>query len=67
MGKKLQDPEDRISQRSIGFTYRQFSFLNKYPDFRPDSYCREALDQQIAQIDPQFLKENEKTTDNSRA
>ena len=56
MGKKVK-PRERIVQRSIGFRFRQFEFFNKYPEFKPDTFCRDAIDEQIAQIDPEFLTE----------
>ena len=59
MGKKLSDNNERIVQKSIGFNFRQLMFFGKYPDFRPDAYCREAVDKQIAEIDPDFLKGKE--------
>ena len=65
MGKKLTDQSERIVQRSIGFARRQFDFFDKYPDFKPDSYCRNAIDEQIKLIDTQFLKDGEKATDNN--
>ena len=62
MGNKIRiNPEDKIVQRSIGFNFRQIRFFNEHPDFKPDLYCRLAVDDQIKQIDPKFLKD-EKTT-----
>jgi len=61
MGKKLKDQQERIVQRSIGFNFRQVCFFNKYPDFKPDDYCRKAVDEQINIIDAEF-KKNETTT-----
>jgi hypothetical protein len=29
-------------------------FFNKYPDFKPDEYCRNAIDAQIKLIDEEF-------------
>jgi hypothetical protein len=55
MGKRLSDEGERINQRSIGFRKRQTDFFAKYPQFRPDEFCREAIDNQIKQIDPEFL------------
>ena len=49
MGRTLKNPEDRIMQRSIGFTFRQIVFFNKHPDFKPDIFCRKAVDDQIVQ------------------
>ena len=63
MGKHVE-PRERIVQRSMGFKFRQIEFFNKYPEFKPDTFCRKAIDKQIEQIDPEFLeKENEKTKD----
>ena len=59
MGKKLMDQDERIMQRSIGFTFRQFRFFAKYPDFKADVFCRDAIDKQIELIDPEFLKKEE--------
>jgi len=57
MGKRVE-PREKILQKSIGFNFRQHEFFNMYPDFKPDRYCREAVDEQIKLIDPTFL-ENE--------
>ena len=57
MGKSLQDPEDKIVQRSIGFTFRQIRFMNANPNFKPDIFCRKAVDEQISMIDSKFIKE----------
>lgn len=63
MGKKLNDNNQRICQRSIGFNLRQILFFSKYPDFKPDSFCRNAVDEQIKLIDPSFVQEkNEEKT-----
>jgi hypothetical protein len=56
MGKRLKDNQERIVQRSIGFTFRHMLFFNEHPDFKPDTFCREAIDEQIKQIDQRFLK-----------
>jgi len=57
---KLKDLKERVLQRSIGFKFRQFEFFNKYPDFKPDQFCREAIDSQIELIDPEFLSKEQK-------
>ena len=44
-------------QRSIGFRFRHIEFFNKYPEFRPDEYCRIAIDEQIKQIDGEFAED----------
>ncbi len=62
MGKKVE-PKRRIVQRSIGFRFEQIEFFNKYPEFKPDTFCREAIDEQIAQIDQEFLDKEEKKND----
>ena len=59
MGKNVALRE-RILQRSIGFNYRQVEFFDKYPEFKPDLFCRKAIDEQIAIVDPQFLSKEEK-------
>ena len=56
MGIKLKDNRERIFQRSIGFNFRQVEFFSKYADFKPDKFCREAIDEQIKIIDGNFLK-----------
>ena len=63
MSKKRIDPEERITQRCIGFNFRQIRFFNEHPDFKPDTFCRHIIDEQIKQIDTKFLRkeENEKT------
>ena len=49
-------PMDRITQRSIGFNLRQILFFADHPDFKPDKFCRNAIDEQIKLIDPKFLE-----------
>ena len=56
MGRKLLDNNERIVQRSIGFNFRQVCFFNKFPDFKPDEYCRKIIDEQIKLIDSEFSK-----------
>jgi len=56
MGKKVK-PLEKIMQKSIGFPMRQHLFFAEYPDFKPDQFCRDAIDKQILEIDPRFLKE----------
>jgi len=62
MGKHI-NPRDKIVQRSIGFSFRQIEFFNKYPEFKPDLYCRWAIDEQIEQKDKSFLREDKNETD----
>lgn len=50
MGKRV-NPMDQIVQRSIGFKFRQKLFFNKYRDFKPDAFCRDAVDEQIIKLD----------------
>jgi hypothetical protein len=62
--RKRINPRDRIMQRSIGFNFRQIEFFNAHPDFQPDLFCRDIIDEQIKIIDKRFLKkENDETTD----
>lgn len=64
MGKKLNNPDNKIVQRSIGFHFRQIRFFNKYPEFKPDEFCRASIDEQIGIIDSNFLEEkNEKAAE----
>jgi hypothetical protein len=57
MGKQLTNQNERIVQRSIGFNLRQILFFNEHPDFKPDTFCRDAIDKQIEMIDNKFNKE----------
>lgn len=59
MGKKV-NPREMVVQKSVGFRFRQREFFNKYPEFKPDEFCRNAIDEQIRLIDPEFLKKEEK-------
>jgi len=56
MGKKV-NPREKITQRSIGFNHRQIEFFDKYPEFKPDRFCRDIIDQQIKLVDPKYLEE----------
>jgi hypothetical protein len=58
MGKQLTNQNERIVQRSIGFNLRQILFFNEHPDFKPDTFCRDAIDKQIEMIDNKFNKES---------
>lgn len=62
--KNRINPRDKIVQRSIGFNFRQIEFFNEYPDFKPDEFCRQAIDNQIEIINIKFLKENGHNTTN---
>ena len=59
MGKRLKNPREKIMQRSVGFPMRVHEFLAEYPDFLLDTYCRKIVDEQIRQIDPKFLNEEQ--------
>lgn len=61
MGKRI-DPRNKIVQRSIGFEFRQIQFFNEHQDFKPDIFCREAIDAQISLIDSRFLNKKEEVT-----
>ncbi len=54
---KMVTPRELIVQKSVGFKFRQREFFNKYREFKPDRYCRDAIDEQIKLIDPSFLEE----------
>lgn len=60
MGARI-NPEDKIVQRCIGFNFRQIRFFNEHPEFKPDIFCREAIDAQIAIIDNKYLKKKDET------
>lgn len=57
MGKRVKSAE-KIIQRSIGFNMRQIMFFEEHPDFKPDTYCRKAVDEQIELIDPKYSSIN---------
>lgn len=59
MGKRLKDPMNKATQRSVAFKLRQILFFAKYPDFKPDSFCVDKVDEQIAEIDPEYLDEQD--------
>ena len=59
-GKRVE-PEEQIVQKSVGFKFRQKLFMNAHPEFRPDAFCRDAIDEQIAIIDPQYLEKKNGT------
>jgi len=54
MGRKVE-PREKIVQRCIGFHFRQVEFFNKFPDFKPDEFCRMIIDEQIKLTDEVFL------------
>lgn len=57
MGRRLENQNERIVQRCIGFNFRQIMFFNKFPEFKADKFCRDIIDNQIKLIDPSFLKD----------
>jgi len=62
---KIVDFREKITNRSIGFNNRQIEFFNEHPDFKPDIYCRIAIDLQIELIDEKYLGDlNEKKVRN---
>lgn len=54
---------EKITQRSVGFNLRQILCFAEYPDFNPDAFCRDAIDEQIrlqvdlGRMDGRFLKD----------
>ncbi len=48
-------PMNKITQRSVGFHLRQVLFFAEHTNFRPDQFCRNAVDEQIKLIDPSYL------------
>ena len=50
------DPMEKITQKSVGFHLRQILFFADHPDFKPDQFCRSAVDEQIKLIDQKYLK-----------
>ena len=57
MGKRI-NPKRKIVQRSIGFEFWMIEFFNKYPEFKPDTYCREAVKEQIKYIAPEMIPDD---------
>jgi hypothetical protein len=55
MAKRLTDARMAITQKTVGFYSYQREFFIKYPDFKPDRYCRIAIDEQIKLIDPEMI------------
>jgi len=49
-------PMNKITQRSVGFHLRQVLFFAEHPEFKPDMFCRKAVDEQIKLIDPEYLE-----------
>jgi len=60
MPRIKKNPRLTVTQRCIGFKFYQKEFFNKHPDFQPDVYCRDIVDEQIKLIDPDFWEEIEK-------
>lgn len=56
MGRKLKDPREKVMQRSIGFPMRHHLFFAEYPEFKPDTFCRNAVDEQIRIIEGEESK-----------
>ena len=54
MGSKIK-PMNKITQRSVGFNLRQILFFAEHQNFKPDQFCRNAVDEQIKLIDPSYL------------
>ena len=54
MGRKV-NPMEKVLQKSISFPFRQHLFFARFPDFKPDEFCRQAVDKQISLLDPSFL------------
>jgi len=52
---KLINAMDKITQRSVGFKLKQILFFAENPGFKPDIFCRNAVDEQIKLIDPDYL------------
>lgn len=50
MGKRCE-PMEKIVQRSIGFTLKQILWFAEHPEFKPDIFCREAVDEQVKLIE----------------
>ena len=61
MGKRVK-PKEKIVQKSVGFKFRQIEFFNENPDFKPDKFCRLAIDNQIKESGQTKYLENEQTT-----
>jgi len=57
--KEVKDPMETIFQKSISFPIRVKFFMAKHPQFQIHKFCQDAVDEQIAEIDPQFLKEGD--------
>jgi len=51
-------PMNIITQKSVGFHLRQKLFFAEHPEFKPDIFCRKAIDEQIKLIDPTYLEEH---------
>jgi len=50
-------PMNKITQKSVGFHLRQILFFAEHPTFKPDTFCRRAMDEQIKLIDPNYLEQ----------
>jgi len=49
MGKTVE-PMKKIVQRSIGFSLKQIIWFAEHQEFKPDKFCRIAIDEQIKLI-----------------
>ena len=43
--------------REVVAGFKTFEYRNNDRDFKPDAFCRKAIDEQIKLIDPEFLGE----------
>ena len=60
MPRVLKDYRLKVSQRCIGFKTYHIEFFGKHPEFKPDKYCRDIIDEQIKVIDPELWENIEK-------
>lgn len=55
MARKINNPMNKIVQRSVGFKLKQILFFAEHQNFKPDIFCRNAVEEQIKLIDPEYL------------
>jgi hypothetical protein len=60
MPRILKNPKLKVMQRCIGFKFYHMDFFNNHPEFKPDKYCCDIIDEQIRIIDPVFWDKIEK-------
>ncbi|KKK81243.1 hypothetical protein LCGC14_2815430 [marine sediment metagenome] len=48
--------KERINQISIGLKNRQLEFFQRHPEFDKHKFIRNAIDEQIKLIDPEYLE-----------